>query len=275
MCRCSLFSPPLLVSSGGRRFPFNLLPDHFLTTPPPGELLHPVTGGRLPDVSFRGFTLFLPFFLPSFFFSFYFSFILRCSSWQLRSLPAVQYQRLSPFRSESMFVPNRFSSHYWKPSSSFQQGFKAVDVKIEQKVFTLRLGSGGSSICWSERTRNASYLLEVDREGASWIVSKLKDFIHRPSSCPNFSRFRGNVEVLTIQRINNKRGSFLEVSKLVQSGRKQTILLPSGQNARGWKKISHMLYSLLACFSEEVSAYIHSPYCSRQSQLSKQAWQKF
>lgn len=120
-----------------------------------------------------------------------------------------------------MFVPNRFSSHYWKPSSSFRQGFKAVDVKIEQKVFTLRLDSGGSSICWSERTRNASYLLEVDREGASWIVSKLKDFIHRPSLCPNFSRFRGNVEVLTIQRINNKRGSFLEVSKLVQSGRKQ------------------------------------------------------
>lgn len=67
--------------------------------------------------------------------------------------------------------------------SSLRSAFKVEDVKIEHKVFSLWVGSGCSSICWSETTRNASYILESDREGTTWIAFEIKDFIHSPSKC--------------------------------------------------------------------------------------------
>lgn len=78
----------------------------------------------------------------------------------------------------------------------------------------LGLGSGGLSLVLTERTRAASFVLEVELSGARWICSKIKDFTCNPSSGPNFHSFRGMNALLSIQRFFNQRGSYLEISKL-------------------------------------------------------------
>lgn len=73
--------------------------------------------------------------------------------------------------------------------------------------------------------QKAIYVLEVDFGSAQWLCSKLWEYINNPYSCSAFIRFRGSNAVFSIQRFNNKSGSFLEVTKLVQQGRKQNIVL--------------------------------------------------
>lgn len=110
------------------------------------------------------------------------------------------------------------------------------EVKNEQKMFLMRMGVEGNSICLTERTRNASYLLEADSGSAQWISLKLRDCINSPSTSLAFNRFRGPNAVFSIQRVTNKRGSFLEITKFLQQGSKQNIILPSGNNMWGWKR---------------------------------------
>ncbi|XP_073022630.1 uncharacterized protein [Primulina eburnea] len=118
---------------------------------------------------------------------------------------------------------------------------KRYEIKVEQKLFLVSRGRWGDSILVTERTRNASYILEMNMESLDWIISKLCDFINKPQDCPSFNRFRGRESVVYMQKFVNVRGSYLEISKLVWRGKTQRIIIPSGRFNGGWKWMASYL----------------------------------
>lgn len=74
---------------------------------------------------------------------------------------------------------------------------------------------------------------------------KTEGLHNSPSTSLAFNRFRGPNAVFSIQRVTNKRGSFLEITKFLQQGSKQNIILPSGNNMWGWKRLAKYLSNFL------------------------------
>lgn len=111
---------------------------------------------------------------------------------------------------------------------------RAAEVQLEHKLFLLELGQAGKAIHITERSRNASYVFDIDLGDARWIWEQLRSHTLSPNSCASFNRTRGRSGVFTIQKFVNKRGSFLEITKLGQQGHRQCFILPSGRNIWGW-----------------------------------------
>ncbi|XP_073050508.1 uncharacterized protein [Primulina eburnea] len=124
--------------------------------------------------------------------------------------------------------------------------FREVGVKIEFKWFSVNWANRGGSVRWTERTRNATYLLDLDRSDARWISLKIRNFISNPLSCSDFYRLRGCNATIVVHRFVSKRGRFLEISKFSNQGKKQNIIIPSGFKLQGWIRISDILINLLS-----------------------------
>ncbi|XP_073063639.1 uncharacterized protein [Primulina eburnea] len=131
-------------------------------------------------------------------------------------------------------------------SQSVKTTVREEMVKIEFKSFSLQLVYGGSMIRWCERTRNASYILVLDREESRWVSSILRLLILEPQSSVDFNRFRGRSATIIAQRFVNRRGRFLEISRYSSTGKKQNIIVPIGLKALGWMRISDILIKLLS-----------------------------
>lgn len=61
------------------------------------------------------------------------------------------------------------------------------------------------------------------------------------NSCSVVNRFRGIDAVISTQNYVNSRGSFFEVSKFVQRGYRQCIIIQSGRADWGWKCVANHL----------------------------------
>ena len=59
-----------------------------------------------------------------------------------------------------------------------------------------------------------------------------------------------------IQKTTNKRGSFLEISKVLKSGKKGNIVVPAGIDLNGWKRFRCLLVHFLN--AEDQSGAPHS-----------------
>ncbi|XP_073040003.1 uncharacterized protein [Primulina eburnea] len=138
-----------------------------------------------------------------------------------------------------MFSRNR--KVFYNGSLASGSANRDVVIKIEHKIFSLRLGSGGGSIWWSERTRNSCYMLDFDRQEAHWIQMRFLDAINSSQLESPFFRLRGRNAVFTVQIFSNKRGRFLELSKYCHQGKKQTTIVPSGIKSVGWRTIATSL----------------------------------
>ncbi|XP_073015618.1 uncharacterized protein [Primulina eburnea] len=126
----------------------------------------------------------------------------------------------------------KISRNYFKPS---------CEIKIEQKLFLICLGRRGNTVLITERTRNASYVLEMDIDSFHWTLAKLWEYINKPQSGTMFNRFRGREAVMSMQKFVNGRGNYLEISKIVWKGKTQRIIIPSGRLNEGWKWMANTL----------------------------------
>ena len=123
--------------------------------------------------------------------------------------------------------------------------FKHLDkeFRTENKEFLLSVINGAQIIKVIERNRIIDYQISFDLGGADWfgrqwILKGNKAF---------FQKFRGRSYALLVHIKFNRRGRFLEVSRM-QNGVLRSIVVPggsSGNRCRGWRDLLGCLESIL------------------------------
>lgn len=101
----------------------------------------------------------------------------------------------------------------------------------------------------SERTRLASFNLELEVNAAVWCSELLKQPL--PSDNKKFlKKFCGSSFVLLAEIYENKRGYFMKFTK-ISNGTVKNLVLPCGWNRWGWKKFAHCLDNLVGSRSAQ------------------------
>lgn len=124
-----------------------------------------------------------------------------------------------------------FRNCYW----SFQ---------INQKVFVLHLSEDGGHVKFSERTRLASFGLELEVSAAVWCIEILQELTGQDVYQKFFRKQRRPNYILLMEQYENRRGRFVRITKLAE-GKVWNIIIPGGRQGWGWRKLAGCLDNLV------------------------------
>ena len=97
----------------------------------------------------------------------------------------------------------------------------------------------------TEAHLNKSYTLLGEEILFVWLVDSLEEVLQTPKSDKFFRETFCNGGFSWIQETTNKRGSFLEISKVLKSGKKGNIVVPAGIDLKGWEQFRRLLLDFL------------------------------
>lgn len=100
--------------------------------------------------------------------------------------------------------------------------------EIEHKVFILHLFEDGGHVKVSERTRLASFGLELEVVAAVWCLEILQGLI-ASANVKLFRKFHGANYVLLLEEYENRRGKFVKITKLAR-GKLWNTIIPGGKD---------------------------------------------
>lgn len=126
-------------------------------------------------------------------------------------------------------------------------GFKHLAREFRSKVFLISVVNRGQSIKVLERNRIADYHVTFDLGTAAWLCDFIKGVVNLGGKENLVRKFRGSSYVLLVEVRSNRRGSFLEVSRL-QNGTVGSIIVPEDRvekKCRGWLIFLKELESIL------------------------------
>ncbi|KAK9927791.1 hypothetical protein M0R45_024957 [Rubus argutus] len=116
--------------------------------------------------------------------------------------------------------------------------------RVESKIFTIQIDdqSYGGAILITEQTRVRKFHLSIGLGCAAWLIDQLQDCLNKQIS---FQKFTGgfNSYQFWLEQLNNKRGSFLRLSKSV-GGLVKSIILPQGRFSEGWRLMAEHLAAI-------------------------------
>lgn len=115
--------------------------------------------------------------------------------------------------------------------------------RIEQKVFVLFLSKDGMSIRISERTRLASFDLDLEVSAAVWCLELFKEVSYFDGK-KIFKKFRGSSFVVLAESYENRRGTFMKITKIFR-GFVKNLVVSCGWNGWGWKQFANCLDNLV------------------------------
>ncbi|XP_031737554.1 transcription factor Pur-alpha 1-like [Cucumis sativus] len=135
---------------------------------------------------------------------------------------------------------------------------KRISTKIENKSFSCEFdaNSRGRVIRLTEAHLNKSYTLLGEETLFGWLAESLEEVLQTSKPQKFFRKTFCNGGFTWIQKTTNKRGSFLEISKVLKSGKKGNIVVPAGVDLKGWESFRRLLMDFL---NDEVdSRALHS-----------------
>lgn len=80
-----------------------------------------------------------------------------------------------------------------------------------------------------------------------WISDSIDDLLLSPNTHNFFRKSDCNNGFIWIQKVSNKRGCFIEITKVINSGGKHNLVVPAGEEFRGWRDFADLLREFLNC----------------------------
>lgn len=120
-------------------------------------------------------------------------------------------------------------------------------MRIENKVFSCSFDRNfkGRVIRIQEEHLRKRFALSAKEVVLVWISDSIEDLLLSPKTHKFFRKIDCNNGFIWIQKISNKRGSFLEITKVNSPGGKHNLVVPAGTNFSGWKSFSELIKDFL------------------------------
>ncbi|KAI8024098.1 Transcription factor Pur-alpha 1 [Camellia lanceoleosa] len=125
---------------------------------------------------------------------------------------------------------------------------RASELRVEQKIIIIKIDeeSRGELVEITERNRARSFSVRIDLGGVFWVKEALIEAWKRFSEDVFFSKYRSHSAVFCLQRFNNKRGAFVELSRWTAGIKRSNVIIPVGVEGQGWLHTAALLGRIIS-----------------------------
>ena len=118
---------------------------------------------------------------------------------------------------------------------------------MERKTFLVKLeGEQGGTWCSiTEHSRGSDFVLGFEKEAVGWMIKHLTKAIEMEGHLGFNKKFRGKRCVHLMEVGFNDHGRFIRILEFATKRRYCCLIIPEGEEGRGWENIRRALSSML------------------------------
>ena len=122
---------------------------------------------------------------------------------------------------------------------------------MERKTFSVRLkGKHGGTWCSiTEHSRGSTFVLGFEKEAVGWMIEHLTKAIEMKGHLGFNRKFRGKCCAHLMEVGFNDHGRFIRISEFATKRKYSYLIIPEGEEGRGWENIKRALSSMLVVLS--------------------------
>lgn len=116
-------------------------------------------------------------------------------------------------------------------------------ITVDRKRFTVDIDNRyrGKRVKITETTRDKSFFLSIHWSSLTWITCCFDSLLHLPINQRFFKETRIDEQTLWVEKTTNRKGTLAEIAKLDINGGINKILVPVGDNRKGWLSFINLL----------------------------------
>ena len=124
---------------------------------------------------------------------------------------------------------------------------RTLKVSVERKNFWVRFEGevGGKWCSITEHSKGSVFVLGFEKEDVSWLIKQLTKAIEMKIFMGFNRKFRGKTRVHLLEVCFNVHGRFIRLSKFGSNRKSTFLVIPEGENGKGWELLKFALYSML------------------------------
>ncbi|KAI7985898.1 Transcription factor Pur-alpha 1 [Camellia lanceoleosa] len=137
---------------------------------------------------------------------------------------------------------------------------RASELRVEHKIIIIKIDkeSRGELVQIIERNRAKSFSVKIDLGGVFWAMEALLEAWRKISETTFFSKYRRSSAVFCLQRFDNRRGVFVELSKWMAGTKMSNIIILVEVNGQGWIEMAGLLGKIIHGDNKEKSLLIRT-----------------
>ncbi|RVW24903.1 hypothetical protein CK203_079545 [Vitis vinifera] len=97
----------------------------------------------------------------------------------------------------------------------------------------------------TEHSKGSIFVLGFEKEEVSWLIEQLTKAIEMKIFMGFNRKFRGKTRVHLLEVSFNVHGRFIRLSKFTSNRKSTFLVIPEGDNGKGWELLKSVLYSML------------------------------
>ena len=125
---------------------------------------------------------------------------------------------------------------------------RTLKVSVERKTFWVSFegGIGGRWCSITEHSKGFAFVLGFEKEEVSWLIEQMTKAIELKVFMGFNRKFRGKNSVHLLEVGFNEHGRYIRLSEFASRRKSAFLVIPEGDNGRGWELMKEALYSMLA-----------------------------
>ena len=126
-----------------------------------------------------------------------------------------------------------------------------VKVSVKRKTFLVRFeGEAGGKWCLLiEHSRGSVLYKAIEKEEVGWLIEHLTKAIEMKNFMGFNRKFREKTRVHLMEVCFNNHGRFIRLSEFASNRKSTFLVIPEGENGRGWENLKFALSSMLVVAS--------------------------
>ena len=126
-----------------------------------------------------------------------------------------------------------------------------VKVSVKRKTFLVRFeGEAGGKWCLLiEHSRGSVLYKAIEKEEVGWLIEHLTKAIEMKNFMGFSRKFREKTRVHLMEVCFNNHGRFIRLSEFASNRKSTFLVIPEGENGRGWENLKFALSSMLVVAS--------------------------
>ena len=97
----------------------------------------------------------------------------------------------------------------------------------------------------TEHSKGFVFTLGFEKEDVGWLIEHLMKAIEMKNFVCFNKKFRGKTRVHLLEVCFNIHGRFIRLSKFASNRKSTFLIIPKGENDRGWQHLKSALSSML------------------------------
>ena len=133
---------------------------------------------------------------------------------------------------------------------------RTLKVSVEKKTFLVRF-KGKASGKWcslTKHSRGSVFALGFENEEVGWLIEHLMKANEMKNHMGFNRKFRGKTRVHLLEVCFNNHGRFIRLSEFASNRKSTFLIIPGGENGKGWEHLTIALSSMLVVPSSSIVA---------------------